>query len=191
MLSVLFWDMPGMERALLAAFPTRHTPGWRETRYGMRSSVSDDSVFQRGNRRMIRSHLRAHVAVAFVAMLAACGGPVNTVPVAQPAPSASPTPTASASPTASPSPGPLSVMPTTLSFTAAGLVQNLTVGDPSYTGAFTISGCSGIVTFGTVVSGSLNVTSVAGGSCSLTISDTFSHQVTVSVSVNTLTVPVI
>jgi hypothetical protein len=157
----------------------------------MRSFVSDDSVFQRGNRRMIRSHLRAHVAVAFVAMLAACGGPVNTVPVAQPAPSASPTPTASASPTASPSPGPLSVMPTTLSFTAAGLVQNLTVGDPSYTGAFTISGCSGIVTFGTVVSGSLNVTSVAGGSCSLTISDTFSHQVTVSVSVNTLTVPVI
>jgi hypothetical protein len=155
----------------------------------MRSFVSDNSVIQRGNRRMIRSRLRAFVALAFVAMLAACGGPVNTVPVATPTPSASPVPTATA--TASPTPGPLSVTPTTLSFVAAGLVQNLTVGDPNYTGAFTVSGCSGIVTFGTVVSGSLSVTSVAGGSCTLTISDTFSHHVTVSVSVNTLTVPVI
>jgi predicted small lipoprotein YifL len=134
---------------------------------------------------MIRSRFRAYVALALVAMLAACGGPVNTVPVAQPAPSASPTPAAS------PSPGPLSVTPTTLSFTAAGLVQDLTVGDPSNTGSFTISGCSGIVTTGAVASGSLSVTSVAAGSCALTISDAFSHQVTVSVSVNTLTVPVI
>jgi predicted small lipoprotein YifL len=175
-----------MNAALRAAFLTRQTPGRRElANDDMRSFVSDGSVFYRGNRRMMRSRLRAYVALAFVAMLAACGGPVNTVPVAQPAPSASPTPTAS------PSPGPLSVTPTTLSFTAAGLVQNLTVGDPSYTGAFTISGCSGIVTAGAVASGSLSVTSVAGGSCTLTISDTFSHQVTVSVSVNTLSVPVI
>jgi predicted small lipoprotein YifL len=151
----------------------------------MRLFVSDGSLFQGGNRRMMRSRLHAYVALAFVAVLTACGGPVNTVPVAQAAPSASPTPTAS------PSPGPLSVTPTTLSFTAVGLVQNLTVGDPSYTGAFTISGCSGIVTAGTVVSGLLSVTSVAAGSCTLTIGDTFSHQVTVSVSVNTLTVPVI
>jgi hypothetical protein len=79
----------------------------------------------------------------------------------------------------------------TLSFTAAGLVQSLAVGDPSYTGAYAISGCAGVVTFGTVVSGSLSVTSVAAGSCTLTINDTFSHQVTVSVSVNTLSVPVI
>jgi hypothetical protein len=118
-------------------------------------------------------------------MLAACGGPINTVPIAQPAPSASPTPTAS------PTPGPLSVTPTTLSFSAVGLTQSLTVGDPNYTGAFTISGCSGIATIGAVVSGSLSVTSVAGGSCTLTISDALSHQTTVSVSVNTLSVPVI
>jgi hypothetical protein len=50
---------------------------------------------------------------------------------------------------------PLSVTATTLSFTATGLVQNLTVADPRYTGAFTISGCSGIVTYVAVVSGSL------------------------------------
>jgi hypothetical protein len=149
------------------------------------SFVSDGSVFQRENKRMTRSRLRAYVALTFVAVLAACGGPVNTVPVAQPTASASP------SPTASPTPGPLSVTPTTLSFAATGLVQNLTVGDPNYTGAFTISGCSGIVTFGAVMSGSLSVTSVAAGSCTLTISDTFSHQTTVAVGVNTLTVPVI
>jgi hypothetical protein len=82
------------------------------------------------------------------------------------------------------------VSSTSLSFTATGLTQSLTVGDPNYTGAFTISGCSGIVTFGTVVSGSLSVTSVTGGTCTLTISDTFSHQVPVSVSVNTLSVPI-
>jgi hypothetical protein len=128
---------------------------------------------------------RVYVALAFVAILAACGGPIDTVPIAQPGPSTSPTPTASSSP------GPLSVTPATLSFTATGLLQSLTVGDPSYTGAYTVSGCSGIATFGTVVSGSLSVTSVAGGTCTLTISDTFSHQVTVSVSVNTLSVPVI
>jgi hypothetical protein len=134
---------------------------------------------------MTRSRLRAYAALASVAMLAACGGPIDTVPIAQPAASASPTPNAS------PTPGPLSVTPATLSFTAAGLTQSLTVGDPSYTGAYTISGCSGIATFGAVVSGSLSVTSVAGGSCTLTISDTISHQTTVSVSVNTLSVPVI
>jgi hypothetical protein len=130
---------------------------------------------------MIGSCLRAYVALAFVAILAACAGPINTVPVAQPAPSVSLTP----------SPGPLSVMPTTLSFTATGLVQNLTVADPNYTGGFSISGCSGIVTFGTVVSGLMSVTSVAAGSCTLTISDAISHQITVTVSVNTLSVPII
>jgi hypothetical protein len=129
----------------------------------------------------------AYSALAFVAVLAACGGPVNTVPIATA--SASPAPTATA--TASPTPGPLSVTPTTLSFTAAGLVQSLTVGDPSYSGAYTISGCAGVVALGSVVSGSLSVTSVAAGSCTLTIGDSFSHQTAVSVSVNTLTVPVI
>jgi hypothetical protein len=138
---------------------------------------------------VILSRLRAYGALAFVAVLTACGGPVSTVPIATA--SASPTPTATATATASPTPGPLSVTATTLSFTAAGLTQSLTVADPNYTGAFTISGCTGIATFGAVVSGSLSVTSVAGGSCTLTISDTFSHQVTVSVSVNTLSVPVI
>jgi hypothetical protein len=40
--------------------------------HGVRSFVSDGSVFYRGNGRMIRFRLRAYAALAFVAVLAAC-----------------------------------------------------------------------------------------------------------------------
>jgi hypothetical protein len=129
--------------------------------------------------RSFASGIGIGVALAFVSMLTGCGDPIDSVPLSP----SSPAPTSS--------PGPLSVAPATLAFTTTGLLQHLTIGDPGYTGTFTVSGCTGIVTAGAVTSGSMSVTSVASGTCTLTVGDSFSHQMTVSVSVSTLTVPVI
>ena len=113
--------------------------------------------------------------LASVAVLvAACGAPIDSTPLAKP----------------TASPGPLSVTPATVSFAATGLVQKLTISDPNGNGAFIISGCTGFAAYGGLVNGSLSLTSVAAGICTLTISDSFLHQVTVPVSVNTLSVPV-
>jgi hypothetical protein len=63
------------------------------------------------------------------------------------------------------------------------------VTDPGFTGTYTVSGCSGIATYGAVSNGTLGVTSSAAGQCAITVSDTF-NQATIAVTVTTLSVPI-
>jgi hypothetical protein len=115
--------------------------------------------------------------------------------IAAPLPSASPSPTPSATPIASPapsptpSPGPLAAAPAALTFNGTAQVQTVTITDPGAT-TFTVSGCSGIAMLSAVTSGTFTVTSVGAGSCSILVSDAFTHQVTVAVGVTTLGVPI-
>ena len=74
--------------------------------------------------------------------------------------------------------------PASLTFTAAGQTQAIAVSDPGLLlSVYTVSGCDGVVTAGAVTNGSLTVTSVAAGSCTLTVSDKLSRSTTVSVGV--------
>jgi hypothetical protein len=76
------------------------------------------------------------------------------------------------------------VSPASLTFSDAGQAQAIAVSDLGLPRAvYTVSGCAGIVTAGAVTNGSLTVTSVAAGSCTLTVSDTYSRSTTVSVGV--------
>jgi hypothetical protein len=99
-----------------------------------------------------------------LAALAACGANgVDTTPLAPMGPA---------------------VSPASLTFTAAGQTQAISVSDPGLLRVlYTVSGCDGVVTAGAVSNGSLTVTSVAAGSCTLTVSDTLSRTTTVSVGV--------
>jgi hypothetical protein len=83
----------------------------------------------------------------------------------------------------------ISTQPATLSFSAASQSQSLAVNDPGYTGTFTASGCSGIVTAASSAS-PLTVVSVAAGSCILTLTDSKNVTGTVSITVTTLNVPI-
>jgi hypothetical protein len=109
-------------------------------------------------------HALRWLVFPLLAALAACSGNgVDTTPLAPMGPAAS---------------------PASLTFTAAGQTQAIAVSDPGFLrGAFTVSGCEGVVTAGAVANGSLTVTSVAAGSCTLTVSDTQSRSTTVSVGV--------
>jgi hypothetical protein len=113
--------------------------------------------------------------------LASCGGPVTTAPLAQ-----------ATTPLTQPTPmtGPLSASPTSLSFSGTGQLQTTTVTDSGYTGALTVSGCSGIATTSGPTTGSLSVTSAAAGTCTLTITDTTGARSTVAITVSTLSLPV-
>jgi hypothetical protein len=84
--------------------------------------------------------------------------------------------------------GPLSLSPASLTFTGSAQTQSVAVTDPGAQ-TFTVSGCAGIVTVGQVASGAFTITSLAAGSCTVTVSDGF-HQATVAVSVTTLGVPI-
>ncbi len=113
--------------------------------------------------------------------------------IPNPAPSATPSaiPTASPTPLPSPgaSPGPLTVSPVSLTFNGTAQVQTVTVTDPGTT-SFTVSGCSGVATLGAPANGTFTVTSAGAGACTITVSDAFSHQATLAVSVTTLGVPI-
>lgn len=89
---------------------------------------------------------------------------------------------------ATPRPGPLTTTPTSLTFTAIGVTFPLAISDPNYTGTITITGCSGTVSLSassiTGPSGSINVTSVANGSCSLSLTDG-TNTTPVSITVST------
>jgi len=133
---------------------------------------------------------RLWVALVSAVSLAGCVGGSTAAPLPAATPAVAPTPTPTPTPVGTPTPGPLSAAPPTLAFNSVGVTQAVTVTDPSYTGIYTVSGCAGIATLSAVTNGKFNVTSVAVGTCTLTISDTFSHQVTIAVSVTTLSVPV-
>jgi hypothetical protein len=126
------------------------------------------------------SRTLARVSFVLLAVLASCAPSVNYTPISP-----------AATPTANVTPGPLSATPGSLTFNSVGLTQTVSVTDPGYSGAYTISGCAGVATFGTVTSGSLNVTAVAAGSCALTVSDTLSHATVIPVGVTSLSVPVL
>jgi endoglucanase len=133
--------------------------------------------------------------VGFVALFGAallvvgCSGVVNTTPIVSPTASPSPSPTASPSPSPTASPVPLSVAPTSLSFSAStSTVQSLTITDGT-AGPYVASGCSGIVS-AAVTGSAVSVTALAGGTCTLTISDPASQSVGVAISVTTVSVPV-
>jgi hypothetical protein len=131
-------------------------------------------------------------SATFTITVTGLAGP-SASPSPSSSPSASPSPTASPSPSPSPvptaSPGPLSISPGTLTFNGTAQVQTVQVTDPGTT-AFTVSGCSGVATLGAPATGSFTVTSVAAGSCTVTVSDAFGHQVTVNVGVTTFGVPI-
>jgi hypothetical protein len=121
----------------------------------------------------------------FAALVAGCGGNVNSVPIT---PLASPSPAVSPSPTATPTPIPLSISPTSLVFGAASNPSQ-TLAIMGGAGPYTASGCSGVVT-ATVSGTTIAVTAVAAGSCTLTISDAVAHTVPVAVTVTTASVPI-
>jgi hypothetical protein len=121
------------------------------------------------------SRTLARVSYVLLAVLTSCAPYVNYTPV-------SPPPTST---------GPLSITPGSLTFNSIGLTQAVSVTDPGFSGPYTIGGCAGIATFGTVTNGTLSVTSVAIGSCTLAVSDTSSHSATIAVGVTSLSVPVI
>lgn len=116
----------------------------------------------------------AQVALGAAAIVAAsCGGPINTVPL----------------PTPSASPGPISLSPTSLSFSGTTQAQTISVADPGYSGVFVTSGCSGIAT--TAVSGvTVTVTAAGVGLCTVTVSDSVGNSAPVTVTVTTLSLPV-
>lgn len=66
---------------------------------------------------------------------------------------------------------------------------SFTVSQPGYTGAFTISGCSGIVTITPVPasgpSAALNAVASGAGTCTLTIAGGGGQSVTISVTATT------
>jgi hypothetical protein len=65
----------------------------------------------------------------------------------------------------------------------------VTITDPRFAGTYSVSGCSGVATYGAVSGRTLMVTSQAAGTCSITIGDSF-NTTTVNVTVTTLSVPV-
>lgn len=84
----------------------------------------------------------------------------------------------------------LSLTPNALTFSYVGQTQSVTVSDPSYSGAYTVSGCAGIATYGAVSGGALNVTASAAGSCTIAVVDGNGNQAALSISVSSLNVPI-
>ena len=123
------------------------------------------------------SKLTLTLALALVCTLTACNGSSNPQYITLPA---------SGNGSSS-----ISASPNQLSFTTTGSQQSFTVTDPGNNGTLTASSstCSGIATFSpTTATGTtltVNVTSVAAGSCAISVADGGSHQVSVAVGVTT------
>jgi hypothetical protein len=82
--------------------------------------------------------------------------------------------------------GPISLSSTAVFFGAPGLARTIAVRDPNYRGTFTVSGCSGVASYGSVENGELTVTAVAANTCTLTIRDAADHEASIAVTVTTL-----
>lgn len=103
--------------------------------------------------------------------------PPSPTPIASatPTPTASPTPIPTATPTPIP-PGPITLNPTTvyLNQTASGAPApssaSVSISDPNYSGTFTANGCAGIAS-ATLTGSTLTITSISGGTCTITVSD--------------------
>lgn len=125
--------------------------------------------------------------VALLILVAGCNSSNIYTPVPQPTPM--PTPSGGPAPTPSPTLAPFAVSPSSLTFNAAtSSTQALTVSDP-LPGSLTLAGCSGIVST-SISGGTISVTPLAGGSCTLTITDEVFRSVGVSITVTAVSVPV-
>lgn len=84
--------------------------------------------------------------------------------------------------------GSLNVGPTTLNFNGTTNAKNITAQETAYSGQFTTSGCSGIVTItpstGSGPSATLAVKPVSSGSCTITVSDDHGNSSPVGVTVS-------
>jgi hypothetical protein len=85
--------------------------------------------------------------------------------------------------------GPLTVSPSTMTFTFVPETLTATVTDPNSSGAYTVTGCAGMAT-GSVSGGVLSVTATSTGTCTLIVSDTASNAATVSVGVSSIQIPI-
>jgi hypothetical protein len=137
---------------------------------------------------LLRSSQIALVALCAV-VATGCAKPIDTTPL-MPAPTATPTASPTPTPAPTPSPAPIVASPASLAFSATNQIQTLAVSESSYSGTFTVSGCSGIATTSGPASGVLTVTSVAVGTCTLTISNTSGTVAQVGVTVTTLNLPI-
>jgi hypothetical protein len=108
------------------------------------------------------------------------GGPISVQANATPTPSPTPTP------------GPLTVTPNQLFFTVVGQVQPFSVYEAGYQGTFTAAAaasslCTGKATFSPATAIGPNptftVTSVAGGTCVIDVTDAYGQEVQVTVFV--------
>ncbi|MDQ2993046.1 MAG: hypothetical protein M3R30_09555 [Candidatus Eremiobacteraeota bacterium] len=120
-----------------------------------------------------------NIAIAAVFALCACStNPSFNVPPAPPAPTASTPPVVTITPT------------TGVQITTIGGTGSVTASESGYTGTFTASStnCAGIATFSpasaTGPSASFTITSVANGSCQISIKDSANVVGVINVSVN-------
>lgn len=115
-----------------------------------------------------------------------------------PSPAATPTLGATPSPGATSTPAPtvtLTLFPTSLTFTTTGASQSLTATETNYSSVLTESNtCSAIASVSpasrTGSSGTFNVTSVAAGSCTVTITDSGGRSAAATIGVTTLGVTI-
>jgi PBP1b-binding outer membrane lipoprotein LpoB len=131
------------------------------------------------------------------ALVTGCSSGSSTSPLpnvtSSPSPAASATASPVPSPTASPTPAPTPVSgalvsPASLTFNAVGFTQTLTAATLN---PLTVSGCTGVVTYGAFTNGTLAVSSAAAGSCTLTIAFTATGQTaSIPVVVTSIFVPV-
>jgi hypothetical protein len=120
--------------------------------------------------------------VAALGVASCTSGSTNSVPIQQITVVVTPTP---AVPILTPSAG-------SVSFTTAGAISGFTVTENGYAGALTAtSNCAGIATFtpssGTGPTASFSVTSVAAGTCQITVKDASNNATAVTVVVTTTT----
>ena len=130
-------------------------------------------------------------ALLLACALAACGGPIDTTPLAPPTPAPSPsaTATASASPAASPTATPMrgatTVTPATFFFGAIAATQTFAVSETNYTGAFTVSSSNSAVATATVNGSTVTVTAQGDGTATITVSDSFGGSAPIAITVTT------
>lgn len=155
--------------------------------------------------------MRKHFVLFAILSLTACSGggmspfapgataiTPNVDPTSAPTSSPSPQPTNSPTPgplpTSVPTPGPISISRSVvyLNQTAAGAPApatfTATISDPGYSGAFTASGCSGVATYA-ILNSTILGSSVNGGTCYATVSDSFGNSAQLEI-INTTTVVV-
>jgi hypothetical protein len=124
-------------------------------------------------------------------ILAACGGNVNTTPVAGSTPGSGGVHPGGPSPSPTPAPGPLTASASTLSFPALGAAnaQQLTISEANFSGTFNVNGCSSpsVATVSPLLGSGpslvVTVTPVSGGACTLQIADGHGGVLNVPVTV--------